>query len=98
MINYFDGEIIRLPSKKEYRDYFMISIVYYLKEVQGYDWGGIYSILDLTEKDKEYFSPISIGRRVKKIKESIDERVINLLDSLDEKEVDKIIIDLKKED
>lgn len=91
MIDYFNGELIRLPSKQNYRKCMLISVAFFFKEIQGYAWQDIYRILNLPEREKEQLSPISIGRKVKKIKKIISDSLYNLIEDIDESEIDKLL-------
>lgn len=79
IIDYYDGEQIKLPNKKEFRNCFLLATTFYLKEIRGYDWEKIKQILSLPTNDKDFFSPISLGKKIKKIKENLRSRFFKLL-------------------
>jgi hypothetical protein len=89
VINYFDGGVIRVPSKEEYKKNLLLTIMFFLSEIKGYDWAKIKEILDLD--DDPSISTISIGKKLQKIKSQIRGRLQEILISLNLNEVLEIV-------
>lgn len=83
VINYFDGDSLKLPTKEEFSDYYIISVALYLKEILEYDWPKIKKILNLPENEKDRLSSISIGRRINKIKDQFNKDIHKILNNID---------------
>ena len=67
LINYYDGDILKLPSKENYMQCYLIALSYYLKCIKGMSWSEIKEMIDLHEKDKDMISSISLGYALNRI-------------------------------
>jgi hypothetical protein len=93
LISYADGEPIRLPSKEDFRNNYLVAICFLMKEKLGMSWGEIKEVLNLPEKDQKLISSITIGKKIKKIKEKFNADTNRLLSKI----IINDIRDLKKE-
>jgi hypothetical protein len=80
LISYFDGDVIRLPRKDNYKDCILTALCFYLKDIKGWSWDKIHKYLDLPENSKEVLSSISIGGKINKVKEILGEDLLKSLD------------------
>lgn len=80
VIDYFDGGVIKVPSKEEYKKNLLLTIMFFLSEVKGYDWIKIKEMLNLDEDPT--ISTISIGKKLQKIKSQLKGRLQEILISL----------------
>lgn len=83
LISYFDGDIIKMPSKEEFKKAYIVAISYYLKEIKHLDWNEVKTFLPETEDFAEYTSPTSLGRRVSQVKEKMTRELFKLINELD---------------
>ena len=90
VIDYYDGETIRLPSKKQYRETIILILAFFLKECLNKNWTEIKKILQLKSKDSA--REISIGRKINNLKEDIKEKIYRQLKHLQIEEI-SIIVD-----
>lgn len=81
VIDYFDGGVIQIPSKEEYKKNLYLTIMFFLSEVKGYDWAKIKEMLNIAEDPT--ISTISIGKKLQKIKTQLRGRLQEILISLD---------------
>jgi len=95
VINYYNGDMLRLPTKAQFQDCLLLSITYYLKHVKGFTWTEIKEFLDLPENDKDMISSISLGSRINRIQENMNKEMLMLLDQLDLKKVDEFVKGLR---
>ena len=83
LISYFDGETIKLPTKKEYEDHLFLILVYYLRKQHGFSWKDVKIYLDITkDEEKRLISPISTGKKLLKLQKRLDKRLENILENM----------------
>ena len=70
LVAYFSGDSIKFPTKDKYIELRLVSVCFFLKEIQGWDWVRIRTFLGMNENDKT-FSSLSLGHRVNKVKEHL---------------------------
>ena len=81
LVNYFDGQPIHLPSKKDYKKYLIVSIYYYLMTIKNYSFGEVTKFLNSNgyESDVE---ETTIGIWLKDFKKKLDNELINTIKDL----------------
>jgi len=98
LINYCDGDSLKLPSKEEYRKKYLLIVCFYMKEILGYEWARIKKVLNLPENDVKMLSTISIGHQITKIKKSLNKDLRKMMeDKLPEDKLKKVLDELNKE-
>lgn len=80
LISYYDGDVIRLPKKDNYKDCALTALCFYLKEIKGWSWEKIHTYLDLPENSKDLLSSISIGGKINKVKEVLGNELLKAID------------------
>lgn len=88
LINYFDGDSVKFPSKEEYKTCLLITIVFYLHEIKDMHWNDIKKLVNLPDDEMSYHF---LKRRLNAIKQKINKRVIDDLFNLEEKDIISII-------
>jgi len=86
LITYYDGDILKLPSREDYKTYVLTALCFWLKVFKGYDWTEIKEYLNIPENHKDLLSSISIGNKINKIKNNMGDDLIKVLNKIDEKE------------
>jgi len=82
IIDYFDGDLIRIPRKEEYRMSMLVALCFFLKVIKGYDWADIKDFINLSENNADILSTISIGRKINNIQDTLGKDIIKALQSL----------------
>lgn len=90
LISYYDGDTLKIPTKKEYRESLFLVIVFFLKEIQGKSWNEIRDILDLSEKSGN-LSTISLGKKLSLIKDEMRGQLEKFLKGVDSKSLESLI-------
>lgn len=97
IIDYFNGDVIKIPSKKEYRRSMMLCLAYFLKEIykptkgKELSWKEIKEIVSLPDNDEKDFSPLLLSKKINKIKDGD-----NYVDSSIKKKLNKDIEHIKE--
>ena len=86
LISYYDGDILKLPSREEYKTCVLTALCFWLKTFRGYSWFEIKEYLKIPDNNKDLLSSISIGGKINKIKENMGSDLLNNLDKIEEKE------------
>lgn len=86
LIAYYDGDILKTPSREEYKTCVLTALCFWLKTFKGYSWVEIKEYLDIPENNKDILSSISIGGKINKIRDNMGDDLINNLDKIKEKE------------
>jgi hypothetical protein len=86
LISYYDGDILKLPSREEYKTCVLTALCFWLKTFKGYSWFEIKEYLKIPDNNKELLSSISIGGKINKIKENMGSDLLSNLDKIEEKE------------
>jgi hypothetical protein len=63
IISYYDGDILRLPTREEYKTNILTALCFWLKTFKGYSWFEIKDYLKIPENNKDLLSSISIGEK-----------------------------------
>lgn len=77
LVSYFDGAVLKIPTKQAYKESLILSLVYYFYEVKKLSWVQIKEILG----ENSYagyssdFSFISLAKKVKKIRKVISKEM-----------------------
>jgi len=91
LINYFSGDTLKLPTRNEFVDCYLLAVCFYLKEVENWDWKMIKDFIPLSEPNKEILSSISLGRKINTIKENMTIEIKNILNNIKEKDFRKLL-------
>ncbi|OQA15562.1 MAG: hypothetical protein BWY64_02839 [bacterium ADurb.Bin363] len=97
MVSYFDGDVIRLPSKEEYKSCVLTALCFYLKEIKQWTWPEIKQYLNLPDNYKDELSSISIGGKINKVKASLGKDLLKALYATEENDFKKFWLSLKDE-
>lgn len=83
LVNYFNGDYIKIPKKDEYIRLRLLAVCFFLKESQGWSWDRIKMFLNIAGKEKDFdeFSSISLGNKINKIKESLTEDLKDIIEN-----------------
>lgn len=90
IVDYFDGDSIRIPRKEEYRVSMLVALCFYLKVIKGYDWGDIKDFINLPENSSDILSTISIGRKINNISANLGKDIIKALQGLEIENIEKL--------
>ncbi len=90
IIDYFDGDVIRIPRKEEYRISMLVALCFFLKVIKGYDWEDIKDFINLPENSSDILSTISIGRKINNIQSRLGKDIIKALQNLEIENIDKL--------
>lgn len=96
LIDYYDGKLLKLPSKMEFQECFLIAIIFYLKEYKQYSWDQIKNIFDTYPDGKQLFNSISMSKKIlkiRKLKKNLHKQLQLILEdlSLSDEEIKKLI-------
>jgi hypothetical protein len=86
IIAYFDGDVLRLPSREAYKTSVLTALCFWLKTFKGYTWVDIKDYLNIPETHKDILSSISIGGKINRIKETLGEDIVSILQDIEEKD------------
>jgi hypothetical protein len=86
LIAYYDGDILKLPSREEYKTCLLTALCFWLKTFKGYTWFEIKEFLDIPENNKDLLSSISIGGKINKLRDNLGKDLLNILEKTDEKQ------------
>jgi hypothetical protein len=86
LIAYYDGDLLRLPSREAYKTSVLTALCFWLKTFKGYTWTDIKDYLNIPDTHKDILSSISIGGKINKIKETLGQDIITMLENIEEKE------------
>lgn len=80
LVNYYDGDVIKMPSKEELRYNQMLGITWYLKDFKGWGWVEVKKFMALPKYfEEEFFSSISFGKKIASIKDEINKELLLVL-------------------
>lgn len=82
LINYFDGSVLKIPTKSKYQEALLLALVFYFYEIKKLSWDEIKEIMKLDKIFPEY-STISLGKRIVKIKKVINKQLSEEISRLD---------------
>jgi len=86
LIGYYDGDILKLPTREEYKTSILTALCFWLKTFKGYSWSEIKEYLNIPENNKDILSSISIGGKINRVKESLGKDLLEALEQTDEKQ------------
>jgi len=86
LIAYYDGDILRLPSREAYKTSVLTALCFWLKVFKGYTWQDIKDYLDIPDTHKDLLSSISIGGKINKIKDTLGADIVEMLGTIEEKD------------
>lgn len=87
LISYYDGDVLKMPTKDEFKKAYVVSICFYLKEIKGWTWEQIKQFFPANVDYDDIISSISLGKRINKIKEVLGNDIVKLLKEL---KIDKV--------
>jgi hypothetical protein len=90
IIDYFDGDLIRIPRKEEYRNAMLVSLCFFLKVIKGYSWADIKDFISLPENSSDILSTISVGRKINSIQDSLGNDIIKALQNMEIDNIDTL--------
>jgi len=98
LIFYFDGDTIKLPSKKEYKILLLTALCFWLKEFKNLSWNEIKQIIDfdILEKSIE-ISTISLGNKIIKLKKQMGEHLYKQLQNQNIENIIELVQDKVKQ-
>lgn len=86
-VDFFDGENVRAPTKREKEEIRALALAFYLKEFLNMNWNEIRDAVQ-----KKYGDHIVVPRKkVVKIKQILQESMMSLLSKLDKTEVENYV-------
>jgi hypothetical protein len=97
LIDFFDGDIIKPPSKSEYKKSAFLAIIYYFREIyrdkngNPVSWKEIKNMLSLPEAEADFFSSIVFSKKINEIKDKLNVEAVQLCKKL--KKMDDLDID-----
>lgn len=95
LINYYDGDTLKLPSKENYMQCYLTALTYYLKCIKRMSWSEIKEMIDLPEKDKDIISSISLGYSINRINRDMTRDLKEILKQFDGVDYQELIKRLK---
>lgn len=90
IVDYYDGDSIRVPRKEEYRVSMLVALCFFLKVIKGYDWADIKDFINLPENSSDILSTISIGRKINNIQQRLGKDIIKALHTLEIKNIEDL--------
>lgn len=92
LVNFFDGADVKIPTKHELKECQLSIILFYYREILGFDWLDIKKRLNLPEIDKKpFFNSVSMSRKVSKIKNQMQTDLMQTFESLSEDEISNYV-------
>ena len=82
-----------MPSKEDYKKAYVSVICFYLKEIKDWAWPDIRKFFPKNEEYDELVSPISIGKKINKIKETLSKDLFVSLKNMDIDQLKKFKIE-----
>ena len=82
IVDYYDGDLIRVPRKEKYRVSMLVALCFFLKVVKGYDWADIKDFINLPDNGSDVLSTISIGRKINNIQKQLGKDIVRALQTL----------------
>lgn len=83
IVEYYDGDVMKMPKKSELLEATFLTICFYLKEIKGWNWIEIREFVNLPEADKDLLSSISIGKQINGLKETMGKDIMELIRNMD---------------
>lgn len=90
VVNYFDGATLQIPSKEDFKNCLLLSVVYFLKEKQNWSWKQIKAYIDIPDLNSE-ISSISLSKKLQRIHREIEKNLMYMISKLDIKDIKEII-------
>ncbi len=97
LIDYYDGDNICMPSKEEYKRAYLLGVSFFLKKIVGLNWEQIKNFLNLSTKEDDSVSSISLGRRINQIEEELLNSIGKTLKKIRVKDIKQLIRDVDDE-
>jgi hypothetical protein len=80
LVNYYDGALLSMPSKIEYRDSMLLVMIFFLREIQGWSWPQIKQYLNLP--DDTGMNSISLSRKLMTFNKKIRKEFLTTMKKL----------------
>ena len=77
IISLFDGRTVQLPTKKQFRNSLLLSILYYYREIKKMEWE------DIKKEFPFDISSISYGIQIKNLNSWVKDKMVQLLKKVD---------------
>ncbi len=77
IISLFDGRTVQLPTKKQFRNSLLLSILYYYREIKKMEWE------DIKKEFPFDISSISYGIQIKNLNSWVKDKMVQLLKKID---------------
>ncbi len=77
IISLFDGRTVQFPTKKQFRNSLLLSILYYYREIKKMEWE------DIKKEFPFDISSISYGIQIKNLNSWVKDKMVQLLKKID---------------
>ncbi len=77
IISLFDGRTVQFPTKKQFRNSLLLSILYYYREIKKMEWE------DIKKEFPFDISSISYGIQIKNLNSWVKDKMVQLLKKVD---------------
>ncbi|GEM_PF-1642790 len=84
VINLFENRTIEFPSKKEIKEAIELSLFYYYKHIRGVN--SYKDLKDMNIVDEKEFSSRSIGRKLTKLNDKLQEKIFEILMEIEDEQ------------
>jgi len=83
LVSYFNGDILKIPLKDDYRRCKLLAASFFLKVIKGWEWHQIRKYLNIEDIDDTEFSSISLGKKINNIKDDMTLEFLKSLKNID---------------
>jgi hypothetical protein len=90
LINHYDGELIKFPTKKQWKECLLTTLCFYLKYVKNMSWSQIKKEIPMAEKDITSSLTISLGKKNKLFSKKIKAEFQDIINNLEDKDIMKM--------
>ena len=91
LVSYYDGDYLRIPSKDDYKVARLVALSFFLKEIEKWSWPNIKDFLSLAEEDADQFNTVSLGIKIKQVKDKMNKDLLNLLNKVNDSNLESKI-------
>lgn len=84
VINLFENRTIEFPSKREIKDAIELALFYYYKHIRGVE--SYKDLKDMNIVDEKEFSSRSIGRKLTKLNDKLQEQIFSILMEIEDEQ------------
>lgn len=90
---YYNGDTIKTPTEEEANECVFLTICYFLREELGWDWQRIKTYLNV--QNDEYFSSVSLGKKILNVKESMKKDLKYMLSQINREELYELLLEAR---